>query len=173
MVRRVHANRGFASEKRLTQWISKSSDGFIDLTASQKTVVIGITEAELEPFVPCTIIRTVGLLIVAADLNFITNQIFLGAAGGCVVREAARVASAVPFPFSQAADDVWFWHQFFGMQIDDRTDSDIKVSERYNVSSKGQRKLVDGDALIFGVEGGGEADGFDAALMLRILLKLH
>ena len=59
------------------------------------------------------------------------------------------------------------------MQIDDRTDSDIKVSERYNVSSKGQRKLVDGDAVVFNAEGGNEADGFDAALMVRMLLKLH
>ncbi len=41
------------------------------------------------------------------------------------------------------------------------------------VDSKAQRKIVDGDALIFPVQGGNEADGFDVALYLRILLKLH
>ena len=172
MVRRVH-QRTPVSQKRLTQWISVKSAGFVDFTASEQRVVVGFSQAALAPFVPCTIIRTVGLLIVAADLNFITNQIFLGAVGAVVVREAARVGGAVPFPFTDSGDDVWFYHQFFGMQIDDRTDSDIKVSERYNISSKGQRKLVDGDALLFNAEGGGEADGFDLAIMVRVLLKLH
>ena len=160
------------SQKRLTQWVALTA-GFLDFTASQQRVVVGLSQAALAPFVPCTVIRTVGLLVVAADLNFITNQIFTGAVGGCVVREAARGGSAVPFPFTDAGDDVWFWHQFFAMQIDDRTDSDIKVSERYNISSKGQRKLVDGDALLFNAEGGGEADGFDLGLFVRVLLKLH
>ena len=161
-----------AAPRRLTQWVSTTTQ-FLDFTASQQRVMATFNQATLAAFVPCTIIRTVGLVIHAADLNFITNQISIGAVGACVVREAARVGGAVPFPFTDAGDDVWFWHQFFGMQIDDRTDSDIKVSERYNISSKGQRKLVDGDAVVFCGEGGGESDGFDLSIMGRMLLKLH
>ena len=64
-----------------------------------------VSQAVLRDFVPCTIIRTVGLLVVAADLNFITNQSLSGAIGGCTVREDARVAFAVPDPFVEAGAD--------------------------------------------------------------------
>ncbi len=158
--------------RRLTEWISGKVN-FTDLTSSGGGPLVTFSQAELRDFVPCTIIRTVGLLVVAADTNFITNQIYSGAAGGCVVREDARAAGALPDAFSNSGDDIWFWHQFFAATIDDRADSDLVVSQNFIVDSKAQRKMVDGDALVFMVEGGGEADGFDAALYLRILLKLH
>ena len=41
------------------------------------------------------------------------------------------------------------------------------------VDSKGQRKIVDGDALVVTAQGGGAPDGFDVNVMLRLLLKLH
>ena len=122
---------------------------------------------------PCTIIRTVGLLCVASDTDFVTNQVYSGAAGACVVREEARAADAVPFPFSSSDHDVWFWHTFFAATFDDRADSDLLVSQNIIIDSKASRKVVDGDAIVFSVEGGNEADGFDAALFVRVLLKLH
>ncbi len=161
-----------ASRRRLTEWVSLRAN-FSDFTSGQTKVVSSLSQAQLRDFVPCTIIRTVGLLVVAADTNFITNQTYSGAVGGCLVREDARISAVVPDAFENSGDDVWFWHQFFAAIIDDRADSDIVVSQNFMVDSKAQRKVVDGDALIFTAQGGGESDGFDLALYLRILLKLH
>jgi len=120
-------------------------------------------------------VRTVGLLVVSSDQNFITNQIWSGAAGCCIVRESARAAglASMPQPFIDASDDVWLWHQFFAGIIDDRADSDILTSMQIPIDSRAQRKVADGDAIVFLIEGGGESDGFDAALYVRLLLKLH
>ena len=161
-----------ARPKRLTEWISFQTN-FTDFTASEGKAVGSFTQTFLRDFVPCTIMRTVGLLVVAADLNFITNQIYSGAVGGCTVRQDAFAAGAFPDAFSDAGDDVWFMHQFFAATIDDRADSDLVVSQNFIIDSKAQRKVVDGDAIVFHAEGGGEADGFDLALYLRVLLKLH
>ena len=158
--------------RRATNWISKTVN-FTDFTAAQSVNLITFSQTELANFVPCTVIRTVGLLVVAADLNFITNQIYSGAVGGCLIREDARAAGASPDAFNDAGDDVWFWHQFFAATIDDRADSDLVISQNFMIDSKAQRKVVDGDAIMFNGQGGNEADGFDVALFLRILLKLH
>ena len=72
-----------------------------------------------------------------------------------------------------AGDDAWFYHQFFFGVIDDRSDSDLIVSRTMVIDSKAQRKVVDGQAIVFSGQGGGEADGFDLAVGLRILCKLH
>ncbi len=173
MARRFHSNSGMArAPRRLTQWISKTVN-FTDFTAAQTLQLMSFSQAELAGFVPCTLIRTVGMMVVAADTNFITNQIYSGAVGACLVRDDARAANAIPDPFDEASDDVWFWHQFFAAVIDDRADSDLVVSQNFVVDSKAQRKIVDGDAIVFSGQGGGEADGFDVALYLRVLLKLH
>ena len=161
-----------AKPRRSTEWISGTVD-WTDSTAGQSQILLAFSQAALADFVPCTIVRTVGILGVAADLNFITNQLFIGACGGCLVREDARIAAATPDAFTNAGDDVWFWHQFFAMQIDDRGDVDIKNSEIYSIDSRAQRKVVDGDAIIFNLNGGSSSDGFDATLMVRLLLKLH
>ncbi len=125
--------------------------------------------------VPFTIIRTVGLLTIAADLNFITNQIYSGAVGIQVVGDDARGAgvAAMASPFADASDDAWLYHQFFAATIDDRADSDLVVSQSMVIDSKAQRKVVDGQAIVMLGEGGSEADGFDIAVGLRILCKLH
>ncbi len=41
------------------------------------------------------------------------------------------------------------------------------------VDSKAQRKVIDGDKIMIMANGGGESDGFDIAVYLRFLLKLH
>ncbi|MBW6325916.1 hypothetical protein, partial [Pseudomonas aeruginosa] len=78
-----------------------------------------------------------------------------------------------PDSFAAASDDVWFWHQYFAARFDDRSDSDLLVSQNFMIDSKAQRKVVDGDAIVFAGQGGGESDGFDIALYVRMLLKLH
>ncbi len=171
------ANRRFISQapRRSTAWVQFQSAGFVDHTASQHATLATMTQAQLERFVPCTITRTVGLMVVSADTDFITNQVYSGAAGACVVREEARAAGigSLPQPFGSAEDEMWFWHQYFAEVFDDRADSDLRLSTHYKIDSKAQRKVSDGDAIVFTGQGGGEADGFDVNLMVRMLLKLH
>ncbi len=162
----------FRGSKRATEWISKATT-WIDVTASESQVMGSFSQAFFADFTLCTVIRTVGMLGIAFDLNFISNQVYAGAAGICMVREDARAANAVPDPFTNASDDVWFYHQFFAGQLDDRTDVDIRMDSHFVIDSKAQRKIVDGDAMMFMVEGGGETDGFDAIMQVRLLLKLH
>ena len=162
-----------STPRRETAWIALHS-GITDFTASQHINIASFIKAELENFVPCTITRTVGLLVVSADTNFITNQIYSGAFGCCVVREEARNSVAsLPRPFELAGEEMWLWHQFVADVFDDRADSDLRLSTHYKIDSKAQRKVASGDAIVFMGEGGGEADGFDAQLFIRMLLKLH
>ncbi len=158
--------------RRSTEWISATVD-WTDFTAAQARTTLSFSQAELRDFVPCTIVRTVGLLAVSADFDFITNQSFLGASGACLVRDDARIAGALPEAFGEAGNDIWWWHQFFAMQVESSSGVDLKLSETYMVDSKAQRKVVDGDAIVFMSQGGGGSDGFDLSLMVRILLKLH
>jgi len=173
------AGSGFAGRsgkaKRQTEWLSLTTN-FVDFTASEFLSLGSFTQAQLAAVVPCTITRIVGMFIVAADTNFITNQIFSGAIGGMVITEAARTVAITsrPAPFTDAGDDMWFFHRYFGMVIDDRaTDSDVINSINYPIDSRGQRRVEDGEAIVFSAEGGGETDGFDVALYLRMLVKLH
>ena len=168
-----HGNRRRASASgapRLTEWIA-ATVGWTDFTASELSQLIIFNQAALAPLVPFTIVRTVGVFNIAFDRNFITNQTYSGAVGGAVISD--RGQTTVQRPFTDASDDLWFWHQFFAGQIDDRADSDLVVSRAIVIDSKAQRKVEDGMAIQFGCEGGGEADGFDASLQLRILCKLH
>ncbi len=171
------ANKRFISSapKRSTAWVTFKTAGFIDHSAAGHLVIASMSKADLEKFVPCTITRTVGLVVVSADTDFITNQIYGGAIGCCVVREEARLvgASAVPQPFTGADEEMWLYHQFFAEVFDDRSDSDLRLTTHYKVDSKAQRKVSDGDAIIFTSQGAGLADGFDVNVMVRMLLKLH
>ena len=173
---RVTSSRfgGRNSPRRLTEWIAATVN-FTDLTSTEISNPISFSQAALAALVPFTIIRTVGVMTIAADVNFITNQIYSGAAGLQVVGDDARASgvASMASPFADAGDDSWFYHQFFHVTIDDRADSDLVVSQSMVIDSKAQRKVVDGQAIVFFVEGGGEADGFDVAIGLRILCKLH
>ena len=171
MARFVNQRRALASGvRRQTEWIAGTVN-FTDFTASALNQLILFNQVALAPLVPFTIVRTVGVLTVAFDTNFITNQAYSGAVGAAVITD--RGQTTFQRPFTDASDDLWFYHQFFAGIIDDRADSDLIVSKSMVVDSKAQRKVVDGQAIAFIGEGGGETDGFDIALQVRILCKLH
>ena len=177
MARTRVTSRRFAAgstPRRQTEWIAATVN-FTDFTASATSTLLSFSQAALIDLVPFTIIRSVGVMTVAFDTNFITNQLYSGAAGMQVIGDQARAAgvAASASPFSDASDDSWFYHQFFHGIIDDRADSDLVVSKSWIIDSKAQRKVVDGESIVFKVQGGGEADGFDVAVGLRILCKLH
>ena len=98
-----------SAPRRQTEWIAGIT-GLIDFTASESKVLISFSQAMLRDFVPCTLIRTVGTLVVAADTNFITNQIYAGAVGGVTVRDDARASGVFPDPIVNDGDDTWFYH---------------------------------------------------------------
>ena len=165
---------GRSTPRRQTEWIAATVN-FTDLTSTEISNLISFSQVALADLVPFTIIRSVGVVTIAADVNFITNQTFTGAVGMQVVGDDARASgvASMASPFADAADDSWFYHQFFHQIIDDRADSDLIVSQSWVIDSKAQRKVVDGQAIVFLAEGGGAPDGFDVAVGLRILCKLH
>ncbi|MBW6325899.1 hypothetical protein, partial [Pseudomonas aeruginosa] len=122
-------------------------------------------------FVPFTIVRTVGILSVAVDNDPILNQSYTAAFGAAVVQK--ELGTTAPDPFTDASDDIWFWHQFAADRLESGGGGDQIMSRTYVIDSKAQRKVVDGQQIVFQGEGGGDSDGFDAALFVRILCKLH
>ncbi len=153
---------GRSSPRRQTEWIAATVN-FTDLTASEIANLISFSQAALVDLVPFTIIRTVGVVTVAHDVNFITNQTITGAVGLQVVGDDARASgvASMASPFADAADDSWFYHQFFHSIIDDRADSDLVVSHSMVIDSKAQRKVVDGQAIVFLAEGWDSVNHFE------------
>ncbi len=139
---------GRSTPRRQTEWIAATVN-FTDLTASEIANVISFSQVALADLVPFTIIRTVGVMTVAFDTNFITNQIISGAAGLQVVGDDARASgvASMASPFADAADDSWFYHQFFHGVVDDRADSDILLSQSMVIDNP-MKKLVIKPAVI-------------------------
>ena len=90
------SSRFVGSARRSTEWISATVN-FTDFTASQSQNLLLLDRAILADLVPFTITRTVGIMVVSFDANFITNQTYSGAVGGCVVTDRASVTARFPF----------------------------------------------------------------------------
>ena len=162
--------RSAAAPRRQTQWIALTVN-WTNFSASTFVNMGQFAQAQLVNLVPFTIVRTVGICCVSIDPNPILNQDFSMAFGGCVAREQS--GNQLPAPFANADSDAWFWHQFAAMEYETDTGGDNVISMQIPVDSKAQRKVSDGDKISFLAQGGSAADGFEAALYLRILLKLH
>jgi len=132
--------------------------------------------AVLEDLVPFTITRTVGMVAIATDADFITNQDMFGALGAKVVDERARVAGggSLARPLTEIVDDGWYLHQaLLGFTESVVTaNADFMSSLTFPFDSRAQRKVSDGEAIVFSIQNGG-TDAFQAAIIMRFLAKLH
>ena len=99
-----------------------------------------------------------------------------GAMGAMVVQEEARAVgiTALSGPISEEQDDAWFLYQSFATPIkfSDATGT-RNISQTWNFDSKAQRKVEDGQAIVFMVENGSATDGLEFLMKLRILVKMH
>ncbi len=169
---------GFAPRavRRKTDWIASA-----DITALTNLIGGGVvidqslTGAQVALIAPFTIIRTVGYVGIRSDQAGATETPF-GAIGAMVVKETARAAgvASVPTPINEEGDDGWFLYQ--GIASDFLFASGVGFSNSgmkiFQFDSKAQRKVADGDAIIWTAENA-SADGFDYLLKFRMLVKLH
>jgi len=168
------AGRG-GSLRRKTEWISIFG-ALSDLTETSSRVRLAFSQATLAPLVPFTITRTILSWQTAVDAGFITDQDWFVAIGGLVVREPARVVgiTAMQTPLSDAGDDGWFLHWTSTAFLEEVLTSNAAVmtSQMHHIDSRAQRKVEDGDAIVFVEEVLG-SDAVQTAALVRMLCKLH
>ena len=177
--RRVGSRRMFGARasgpRRQTEWISVVAPWVTQSGGEQ--LLASFQQAALSLIVPFTITRTVGILGWAFDEDFILDQDVFGAFGCAVVRESARGqgGASIPGALANAGDDIWWTHQFFSGFAESvgGIEADIVTSQQVVIDSRAQRKVVDGDALIFTSELDSTSDDVEICLGLRILCKLH
>ncbi len=161
--------------KRMVEWgLLVVENTTVDTTVA---VVLGeFAAATLEPIMPATLVRTRGLFYVHPD-NPAAQELKIGAAGMYRVQDQARVVgiTALPAPFDEGQDDGWIWYQpwlFRGEQAA-TGEPDSQQGREFVVDSKAQRKLEQGDALVFTAQGSTNATGVQVMLWVRCLFKLH
>jgi len=110
----------------------------------------------------------------AVDAGFLTDQDYFGALGAQVVQERARSvgATALPRPVTEIDDDGWFLYQPFSAFMEASAGVDFKTSDVWMFDSKAQRKVVDGEAIVFQLQNTG-SDSVQLRLLVRVLCKLH
>ena len=175
--RRNGRSRSFRSAgsttRRQTEWIG-GCQGLFDLADNTRVVVLAFSQAALADLVPFTIIRTIGQWTTAIDAGFVTDQDYNVGLGGTVMLEQSRATPVVPSPIINIADDNWFLYDTSTAVLEEVLTSNaaVMVSQTRPLDSRAQRKVQDGDSIVFAAENNG-VDTARVALTLRILCKLH
>ncbi len=159
--------------KRLSEWVAFTTTGPSDIAGGAKLVFASFTQAALAEIVPATIIRVRGYLTVKSDQTA-AGENWAGALGWAVVRENARSVgiTALPGPVTEAAADMWFYHQFFQGRFSSSTGQGDGFFFGADVDSKAMRKVEDGDALVLMAEVGSSV-GLSIDAQMRLLFLLH
>ena len=165
-----------AGPRRKTFWLSSAdSVGTQGLAAGAVVLDQSFTEAQSSAFAPFTIVRTIGWFALRPDQNAADEDPF-GAVGSMVVKGTALTAGigSVPTPITEEADDGWFVYQAFiaGVMFGDSTGF-ADLTKVFHFDSKAQRKVEDGDAIVWTVENASSSHGLEYALKFRMLIKLH
>ena len=158
--------------RRQTQWLGSAD--FSTWTALAASTVIldqALTGAQVASIVPFTVVRMVGQLAVKSDQVAATEEATMGA-GAMIVREPARIGGIgnVPTPISEMDDDGWFFYQLGSASADAVGGAPVSV---YDFDSHGQRKVEDGDAIVWTVENADAANGLLYSFWFRLLFKVH
>jgi len=171
VIRRTSGARGFTT-RRKTEWIGATSPWQARASGSLNNV-IDFDQSQLAALYPFTITRTVGIASLAFDEDFILDQDIFAAWGGVVVQERARAAgvASLPDPIVNIGDDGWFWHQPVCEFIESVGTDRSNIS--YVIDSRAQRKVEDGEAIVFMLRVDATSDAVEQAMMVRILCKLH
>ena len=176
MVLRGHGRGGGVvvsrGPRRQTLWIGSADDtAFTGLAAATALLDQSFTGVQVSGFAPFTVTRTVGLLAVRSDQEAALEAGMM-ALGCMVVREPARVigVTAIPTPLAENLDDGWFVYQLGGWSGGANEGAPIRT---YAFDSKAQRKVSDGDALVWVVENQNAGFACDYQFRFRMLIKVH
>ncbi len=161
--------------KRKTFWVASGDiTGGTALAAGAAILDQSITWSD--ELGPATIVRTRGTLWVSVDQIAATEEPF-GAIGFSVVKNAAAVAgvASVPTPITEESDDSFFLWQAFCASI--RLSSAVGITfpsfERYDLDSKAQRKIQQGDTIVATLENANATAGLIYILKFRMLIKTN
>jgi len=155
--------------RRLTQWVASTVEsGYTALAASTILVDQILTPADQ----PETIVRVRGKLNILSDQIATTERPF-GAFGFAVVTNKAATLgpTAIPGPYAEAGDEVWFVHGFWHtpMQFLDATGV-VVIAQTFEFDSKAMRKLDPDHRMVVMIENGATV-GASYNIAFRMLLK--
>jgi len=161
--------------RRQTRWLASADVSAYTAYAGGAVVLHeSFSQATLAPFIPFTVVRTIGLYSWDTDQSAGVERPF-GAFGFAVVTENARAAgvASLPTPILDENDDVWFVYQQVAapLRFADATGF-ANTSHTSTFESRAQRKVVEGQSIVVM----GENASVNGAVLLikyRILIKLH
>ena len=162
-------------QRRATTWIPSADSTDIQALAAGGVVLDqDFSGAQVDATGPFTITRTVGYIAVATDQAAATEFPF-GAVGCMVVQEVARVGGVgnVPTPISEEGDDQWFVYQGFATGGIFVTGGMAPFQYVFPFDSRAQRKVEEGQAIVWTVENASATDGLNYILKFRMLIKRH
>ncbi len=167
---------GFRSIRRETRWIASADQtAAVALPAASARLDQSLTTIELA-LRPFTIVRTVGVLFWSTDQTAASEQPYVALGGAVVSEQAVAIGvTAVPTPIADEASDLFFLYETAAAFI--LTASNASISSPANVSryfdSRAQRKVEDGQDVVFVLENGEATMAGLFILKFRMLVKLH
>ena len=171
---RVARRSGFSGRKvsgRATEWFGHGFSADASTLAANTFVIQTSLSAEGLAKRPFTITRTVGMLALYGDqAGAIEHPIV--ALGAMVVSEKAVTtgATAIPDPVTEVDSDEWFLYQTLaGPQA---TSIDGPPPSIVHFDSRAQRKVQDGEDIVWVLANPNTVDGLRFYLTFRMLIKL-
>jgi len=178
MARRTFVRGGSAlrqGQRRKTLWIPQ---GWISNTiATDGVVLISILNAAALAFLPFTIVRVRGILLIASDQAG-TSEFQALSYGHIVVSDEAAAAgiASVPTPESEGSSDFHVYEQAVARwQLNSAVGFDGAVGMVKEFDSKAMRKVDIGEqiAAVAEVGASGVSEGLELRSSFRTLVKLH
>ncbi len=164
----VTRSAGFQSQRRKTEWVASSVP--VGVAALASNTISFIQQRDI--LEPQTVVRTRGHLYVQSDQAAAREEAF-GAFGLAAVQKPAADlgVTALPAPLDEMGSDVWYtWVPWACSKS--AGDGDASVFSM-PFDSKGQRKLVEGEALVALVQNSGSGFGVEFEVFWRELIMLH
>ncbi len=172
MARRFNSfQRRSGAPRRQTEWLSLDFTGVNTVAAATKLLVASLDSTELDKL-PFTITRTIGLLSMRSDQTG-AREMLHGALGATVVSERALTVgiTALPDPVTENNADFWFLYTPWAISVEATPSGQGPML--YAFDSKAQRKVEEGDQVVFVMANQSASFGGQFTLQLRILIKLH
>ncbi len=173
MARNIGRNLTRRGVRRQTDWTATPPNTQFTLLAANTVLLTDsfVTSGDQVE----TLVRTRGLLTVLSDQASASEEPF-GAWGIAKVSDQAFAigASAIPFPYTNAASDLWLAHGYWACPMVGATLVGFSGSgvQRYEIDSKAMRKLTPDETFVVMIENANATDGVKFNLDLRLLAKL-
>ena len=171
--RRRNFTRG-SGPRRQTEWLSLEFGSAVTALGAASKILVASMDVTEKAKLPFTITRTVGQMMVRTDQAAAIEEPF-GAFGGAIVSDRAVAVgiTAVPTPVTEHNADYWFFYKPFHTSL--LFGATGMSGGIYNVDfdSRAQRKIEEGEDIIFIMANASASAGMVFHVSLRILIKLH